>query len=72
MTTHISKPTGFLAPAGFVLCMGLCLNMTVLAQSEPAPMQHHAQADSKHCTGTGLECATAVTPAFDADRKSVV
>jgi len=66
MTTHISKPTGFLAPAGFVLCMGLCLNMTVLAQSEPAPMQHHAQADSKHCTGTGLECATAVTPAFDA------
>jgi hypothetical protein len=29
-------------------------------------MQHHTGAQSNNCNGTGLECATAVTPAFDA------
>ena len=66
MSTQLYKTTGILALAGFILCMGLCLSTIARAQAEPAPMQHHTEAESSSCIGTGLECATAVTPAFDA------
>ena len=65
MPTQTWKPTGRLAQTGFLLCIGLCHCMFARAQTEPAPM-HHQQAEPNSCKGTGLECATAVTPAFDA------
>jgi hypothetical protein len=49
---------------GIILCVALCQGMLTAAEAQPAPMHH--QAEPSNCAGTGLKCATAVTPAFDA------
>lgn len=73
------RSTPFLEPAARAgLILGLCLLMSFAARAQaeppseqappsvPAPMHEHAQSEAGGCVGTGLKCATAVTPAFDA------
>jgi hypothetical protein len=62
MPTEMIKPTARWAQTLF-LCIGLCHGMFARSQAEPAHMHH--QAEPGNCVGTGLECATAATPAFD-------
>jgi hypothetical protein len=66
MPTQMFKPTGRWPRTSFILCIGLCHSVFAGAEVEPVPMHQHAPAEQSSCIGTGLECATAATPAFDA------
>ena len=68
MPTQPSQPAGRWTKAGLLLAIGQCCSVFAWAQAESVAMHRHEQAEPKSCIGTGLECATAATPAFDAHK----